>query len=206
MNAARSVEEDQNSVDPKYIAKAASMAKWSVSALALLVLHAVTKCLVVSAQVEWGNANRTMALLSSASTLRNIVCVSLLRDAYEVCDALHRLLCSIYEGMDDAKSGINISRAVQTALSVTLIFAEQIFAPGSPELATILDVRQVLGSTALCAFAALNTSYHSGKVRYSVSTATSPTRSFVLRRPCKSSRTSGINWMLTRRKTLSLLS
>ena len=28
LNAARSVEEDQNSVDPKCIAKAASMAKW----------------------------------------------------------------------------------------------------------------------------------------------------------------------------------
>ena len=77
MGAARSVEENHNYVDPNYIVKAVSMAEWVVAALALFVLHAPIKFLVVSAQIGVRNANRTYAMLSEASLLRAIAAVSL---------------------------------------------------------------------------------------------------------------------------------
>ena len=164
MAAARTVEGEYNYVDPSYIVKAVSMAEWVVAALALFVLHAPIKFLVVSAQIGFGNANRTYALLSEGSCLRAIVAVSLSRAMIE-CDALHRLLCCIYEGMDRAKPGISKGMAISTAFSVILRFAETIFKSDPGAFAVVEAVRNLLGCTALCSFAALNASYHSGEVR-----------------------------------------
>ena len=63
MNAARTAEGDYQSCSPLYITQAVSMASWVVAALTLMVLHAPTKFLVVSNQIETGNAFRTYALL-----------------------------------------------------------------------------------------------------------------------------------------------
>lgn len=169
MGAARTVEENHNYVDPNYIVKAVSMASWVVAALTLMVLHAPTKFLVVSGQVEFGNANRTYALLSQGSILRAIAAVSLSTAMIE-CDALHRLLHAIWEGMKSVKPApgqppISKGKAVQTAFSVILRFAETIFKSDPGAFAVIEAVRNVLGCTALCSFAALNASYHSGEVR-----------------------------------------
>ena len=153
-------------VDPCYITKAASMAKVAVHALVLLVLEATVKSYGVSYQIESGDAFRSYALISGASLLRNMACVALCRAAYTPCEALHRLLWAMWEGMDRVKPGISKAGAVHIVLSVTLIWAESCFAAGSPEMVAIGYVRDVLGVTALCGYAAQNTAYHSGKVRY----------------------------------------
>ena len=145
------------------------MAPSVVAALTLFVLHAPIKFLVVSAQIEFGNANRTYALLSQGSILRAIAAVSLSTAMIE-CDALHRLLGAIWEGMKIVKLApgqrpISKGRAVQVAFSVILRFAETIFASDPDAFAVVEAVRNVLGCTALCSFAALNASYHSGEVR-----------------------------------------
>ena len=164
MCAARTVEGKNNYVDPSYIVKAVSMAPMVVAALTLFVLHAPTKFLVVSSQVEFGNAMRTYALLSEASLLRAIAAVSLSTAMIE-CDALHRLLWAIWEGIKSVKPGISKGRAVSTAFSVIVRFAETIFKSDPGAFAVVEAVRNVLGCTALCSFAALNASYHSGEVR-----------------------------------------
>jgi len=169
LRAARTVEGEYNYVDrPSYIVKAVSMAPMVVAALTLFVLHAPTKLLVVSAQIELGNSNRTYALLSEGSILRAIVAVSLSTTVMVECDALHRLLGAIWEGMKivkpaPGKPSISKGKAVQTAFSVILRFAETIFKSDPNAFAVVEAVRNVLGCTALCSFAALNASYHSGE-------------------------------------------
>ena len=147
------------------------MARWVVAALALMVLHAPTKFQVVSYQIESGNGFRSYALLSQSSILRAIAAVSLSTAMIE-CDALHRLLYAIWEGMKSVPTRANqppISkgRAVQVAFSVILRFAETIsfFETDHGAFAVVKAVRNLLGCTALCSFAALNASYHSGEVR-----------------------------------------
>ena len=171
LNAARTVDGEYNFVDPRYIDKAVSMARWVVAALALMVLHAPTKFQVVSYQIESGNGFRSYALLSQSSILRAIAAVSLSTAMIE-CDALHRLLYAIWEGMKSVPTRANqppISkgRAVQVAFSVILRFAETIsfFETDHGAFAVVKAVRNLLGCTALCSFAALSASYHSGEVR-----------------------------------------
>ena len=112
---------------------------------------------------------RTYALLSEGSLLRAIAAVSLSSVMIE-CDALHRLLCAIWEGLKSVpiranQPPISKGRAVSVAFSVILRFAETIFKSDPHAFAVVEAVRNVLGCTALCSFAALNASYHSGEVR-----------------------------------------
>ena len=153
MAAARAAEGSRNDVDSRYIDAAVVLAPLAVFALSLLVLDPVTKYNVVSAQIEWGNGNRTYALLSSAALLRALACVTACRGAYDTCDALHQIFWYIFGDMDKAKPGISKGRAVQIVFSVTLFFAESIFEGNSDALSVIESIRRVLGATALCAFA-----------------------------------------------------
>ena len=59
------------------------------------------------------------------------------------------------------------------ALSVALLFANEIFAGDDVALSVVGSVQNVLGVQALCSFAAINTSYHSGEVRSRVRSSTS---------------------------------
>jgi hypothetical protein len=160
-------------VDMRCITKAASLAQSALHALVLFVLHAPIKVLGVSGQIEWGNAMRTFALLSEASLLRNIVCVTLCRGVYVPCEALHRLLHFLYEQMKIVKPRISRGAAVHMALSVALLFANEIFAGDDVALSVIGSVQNVLGVQALCSYAAQNTSFHSGQVRARVRSSTS---------------------------------
>jgi hypothetical protein len=180
MTVARAVEGESGCIDPRYIVQAVSMAPWVVAALALMVLHAPTKFLVVSAQVEFGNGMRTYALLSEGSLLRAVAAVSLSTAMIE-CDALHRLLWAIWEGMKivkpaPGKPSISKGKAVQTAFSVILRFGETILKSDPGAFAVVEAVRNLLGCTALCSFAALNASYHSGEVRSESPKFNSPRR------------------------------
>ena len=220
MAAASSVEEDHNYVDPLYIVKAAAMAPLVLMALSILVLHAETKFNCVSYNIESGNAMRTYALLSEASLLRALVCVSLLRDGYDACDALHRMFWHIFSEMDEAKPGISKGRALHITFSVTLYFAKTIFDGNSDALSIVDSITKVLGVTALCSFAAKNTSFHSGEVHYPSQKLQRPPRrprhrndrldgvlSYIdVRRPCNRSKISGNRWTRTLRRTPSFLS
>ena len=166
MDAAKAAKGEDDSFGRRCVRKAASLAQAALHALVLFVLHAPTKCLGVSAQVEWGNAFRSYALLSEGSLLRNMACVALSRVAYEPCEALHRLiwfLCDQMQSVTGLKGGMSRGAAVHMALSVALLFGKEIFA-GDPVALLVLEaVQDVLGVQALCAFAARNTSYHSGE-------------------------------------------
>ena len=77
MSAARSVEEEgHNYVDSRYIDVAASLGSVALFALSLLVLDPMVKFGVVSYQIETFNGSRTYALLSGASLLRALACVT----------------------------------------------------------------------------------------------------------------------------------
>ena len=181
MAAVRAAEGTSNKVDLRYIAKAAVMAPLALMALSILVLHAETKFHVVSYQIETFNASRTYALLSGASLLRALAGVSLLRDGYDACEALHRMFWAMFNGMDEVEplpghEPITKGRAVQIVFSVTLRFAEEIFKNDPVALSIIETIRNVLGVTALCAFAARNCSYHSGEVAIRVRNFNVPRR------------------------------
>ena len=169
MAAARAGEGDYKSCSARHVRKAASLAPIGLMALSLLVLDATVKFHVVSYQIETGNGFRSYALLSAASLLRALAGVSLLRDGYDACEALHRMFWAMFKGMDEAEPApgnppITKGRAVQIVFSVTLFFAESIFEGNSDALSVIETIRSVLGATALCAFAARNASYHSCEV------------------------------------------
>ena len=164
MAAARAAEGLGSLVDRRHIVKAASLAPVGLMALSLLVLHAAVKLDVVSYQIETGNGFRSYALLSGASLLRALACVSLLRDGYDACEALHRMIWHMFFEMDGAKPGISKGRAVLIVFSVTLRFAEEIFKKDPVALSVVETIRNVLSVTALCGYAARNCSYHSGEV------------------------------------------
>ena len=166
MDAAKAAKGEDDSFGRRCVRKAASLAQAALHALVLFVLHAPIKCLGVSAQVEWGNAFRSYALLSEGSLLRNMACVALSRVAYEPCEALHRLiwfLCDQMQSVTGLKGGMSRGAAVHMALSVALLFGKEIFAGDLVALSLIEAVQTVLGVQALCAFAARNCSYHSGE-------------------------------------------
>ena len=170
MNAARTVEGEHAYVSRRYIVQAVAAAPLALMALSLLVLHAETKFHVVSYQIETFNASRTYALLSAASLLRALAGVSLLRDGYDACEALHRMFWAIWDDMKSVKPApnqppISKGRALQIVFSVTLRFAEEIFKKDPDALAVVEIIRNVLGVTALCGYAARNCSYHSCEVR-----------------------------------------
>ena len=176
MDAAKAAKGEDDSFGRRCVRKAASLAQAALHALVLFVLHAPTKCLGVSAQVEWGNAFRSYALLSEGSLLRNMACVALSRVAYEPCEALHRLiwfLCDQMQSVTGLKGGMSRGAAVHMALSVALLFGKEIFAGDLVALSVLEAVQDVLGVTALCAYAAQNTSFHSGQVRSRVRSSTS---------------------------------
>ena len=169
MGAACTAEGSGSFVDRRYIDVAASLGSVALFALSLLVLHPTVKYDVVSYQIETGNGFRTYALLSGASLLRALACVSVLRDGYDACEALHRMFWAMFNGMDEVESSpfhepITKGRAVLIVFSVTLRFAETIFAGDDVALSVVETIRNVLGVTALCGFAARNCSYHSGEV------------------------------------------
>ena len=181
MNAARAAEGTSNKVHSHYIVKAASLASIGLMALSLLVLDATVKFHVVSYQIETGNGFRSYALLSGASLLRALAGVSLLRDGYDACEALHRMFWYMFLEMDEVepasnKQPITKGRAVLIVLSVTLRFAEEIFKKDPVALSVIETIRNVLGVTALCGFAARNCSYHSGEVAIRVRNFNVPRR------------------------------
>ena len=181
MEPARVVEGMSNKVSSHYIVKAASLARIGLMALSLLVLDATVKFHVVSYQIETGNGFRTYALLSGASLLRALAGVSLLRDGYDACEALCRMFWAMFNGMDEVESSpfhepITKGRAVQIVLSVTLRFAEEIFKGDAVALSVVETIRNVLGVTALCGFAARNCSYHSGEVAIRVRNSNVPRR------------------------------
>ena len=203
MGAARTAEGLGSLVDRRHIVKAASLAPVGLMALSLLVLHAAVKLDVVSYQIETGNGFRSYALLSGASLLRALACVSLLRDGYDACEALHRMIWHMFFEMDGAKPGISKGRAVLIVFSVTLRFAEEIFAGNDDAMSVVEIIRNVLSVTALCGYAARNCSYHSGEVAIRVGISMSRVDAigsmawYVTckisrsRRPCKCSRISG---------------
>ena len=181
MSAARAGEGTSDKVSRRYILKAASLAPIGLMALSLLVLHATIKYDVVSFQIETFNASRTYALLSGASLLRALACVSLLRDGYDACEALCRMFWYMFKGMDEVepasnKQPITKGRAVLIVFSVTLRFAEEIFAGNDDAMSVVVTIRNMLGVTALCGFAARNCSYHSGEVAIRVRNFNVPRR------------------------------
>ena len=176
MNAARTVEGEHAYVSRRYIVQAVAAAPLALMALSLLVLHAETKFHVVSYQIETFNASRTYALLSAASLLRALAGVSLLRDGYDACEALNRMFWHMFLEMDEVEPGISKGRALQIVFSVTLRFAEEIFKKDPDALAVVEIIRNVLGVTALCGFAARNCSYHSGEVAIRVRNFNVPRR------------------------------
>ena len=163
MDAAKAARGEDDSAGMRCVRKAASLAQSALHALVLFVLYAPIKCLGVSAQVEWGNANRSYALLSEGSLLRNMACVALSRVAYVPYEALHRLLWFLCDQMKIVKPGFSRGAAVHFSLSVALLFGKEIFAGDLVALSVLEAVQNVLGVTALCAYAAKNTSYHSGE-------------------------------------------
>uniref|UniRef100_A0A7S3ZJG6 Uncharacterized protein n=1 Tax=Pelagomonas calceolata TaxID=35677 RepID=A0A7S3ZJG6_9STRA len=179
MDAARAAKDEDDSVAMRRVKKAASLAQAALHALVLFVLHAPIKCLGVSAQVEWGNANRSFALLSQGSLLRNMACVALSRVAYVPCEALHRLIWFLCEGMQSVKGlrgAMTRGAAVHMALSVALLFGDEIFEGNSDALFIVESIKNVLGVTALCGYAARNCSYHSGEVAIRVRNFNVPRR------------------------------
>ena len=169
MAAARAGEGDYKSCSARHVRKAASLAPIGLIALSLLVLDATVKFHVVSYQIETGNGFRSYALLSGASLLRALACVTVCRGSYDAYEALHRIFWYIWNRMNGVKPApgqppLSKGRALQIVFSVTLFFAESIFEGNSDALSVIETIRSVLGATALCAFAARNASYHSCEV------------------------------------------
>lgn len=173
MDAARAAKGEDDSIGRRCVRKAASLAQSALHALVLFVLYAPIKCLGVSFQLETGNPMRTYALLSEGSLLRNMACVALSRVAYEPCEALHRLIWFLCDQMQIVKPGFSRGAAVHFSLSVALLFGKEIFAGDLVALSVLEAVQNVLGVTALCAYAAKNTSFHSGQVRSRVRSSTS---------------------------------
>ena len=181
MNAARAAEGTSNKVHSHYIVKAASLASIGLMALSLLVLDATVKFHVVSYQIETGNGFRSYALLSGASLLRALAGVSLLRDGYDACEALCRMFWYMFKGMDEVERSpgmqpISKGKALQIVFSVTLRFAETIFAGNDDAMSVVVTIRNVLGVTALCGFAARNCSFHSCEVAIRVRNSNVPRR------------------------------
>ena len=76
MEAARAGEGTSDKVAPGYIDVAVSLGSIALFALSLLVLDPMVKFGVVSYQIETFNGSRTYALLSGASLLRALACVT----------------------------------------------------------------------------------------------------------------------------------
>ena len=166
MNAARGADGHYR----RYRDVAVSLGSVALFALSLLVLDPTVKYGVVSYQIETFNGHRTYALLSGASLLRALACVTVCRGSYDAYEALHRIFYYIWNRMNGVKPApgsppISKGKALQTVFSVTLVFAEVIFKGNDDAISVVETIRSVLGATALCAFAARNASYHSCEVR-----------------------------------------
>ena len=180
MNAARAAEGTSNKVHSHYIVKAASLASIGLMALSLLVLDATVKFHVVSYQIETGNGLRSYALLSGASLLRALAGVSLLRDGYDACEALCRMFWRAFKGMDEVERSPRDAahlqgKALQIVFSVTLRFAETIFAGNDDAMSVVVTIRNVSRRHRFVWFAR-NCSFHSCEVAIRVRNSNVPRR------------------------------